>query len=195
MRLSAEAFEARLPRTASDGSRQGLRAAITIANVYLERASGIREDRRLSDVGRSEALSKLRAETLQNGHLQQIHTQTRSKLEGLRAERETLRAAAVKPDGDVLSEMQRSEIRGMLRAMSEAARIKLALSDDPAIRTAVAFANPVLSGIPANIHSGILDAIVETKNQNRNSGLAALEAEAEAVAAAVAVAEGTIARG
>jgi hypothetical protein len=79
--------------------------------------------------------------------------------------------------------------------MSEVDRVRLAMSDDPEIRDAVAFAPSALSGVPQDIHGKILDAIVETKNQTRNSELAERETEIEIIAAAVAVAEGSIARG
>ena len=196
MTLLLEQLEARLPRSASDNSKHNLRAVFSIADSFKKKADAIREDHRLSYPGRDEALAKLRAETLQNGHFQQIRSQSQKAQERLKNEREALRSSALKPEsGDVIAEMQRKEIREMLRGLPEVERIKLAMSDDPAIRDAVAFSSPALSGVPADIHGKILDGIVETKNQTRNSELAERETEIEIIAAAVAVAEGAIARG
>jgi hypothetical protein len=196
MTLLLEQLEARLPRSASDSSRHNLRAVIGIADAYRAKAEAIRSDHRLSYTGCDEALAKLRAETLQNAHFQQIRSQSQKAQERLKNEREALRATALKPEpGDVIAEMQRKEIREMLRGLPEVERIKLAMGDDPAIRDAVAFAIPALSAIPVDVHGKILDGIVETKNHTRNSELAELEAEAEVVTAAVGFAEGSIARG
>jgi hypothetical protein len=196
MTLLLEQLEARLPRSASDNSKHNLRAVFGIADAYRQKAEAIREDHRLSYTGRDEALAKLRAETLANEHLAQIRSQSVKAQERLRTEREALRAASLKPEaGDVIAEMRRAEARAMLRGLPEVERIRLAMSDDPAIRDAVAFASPALSGVPADIHGKILDGIIEAKNQTRNAELAELETEAEVIAAAVAVTEGAIARG
>jgi hypothetical protein len=192
----SENFESRLPKSASDASKHNLRAVFSIADSFKQKADAIRSDHRSSDTGKDEELAKLRNETLQNGHFQQIRSQSVKAQERLKNEREALRATALKPNtDDVRAEMRAAEIRGMLRGLPEGERIRLAMSDDPEIRDAVAFAPSALSGVPQDIHGKILDAIVETKNQTRNSELAERETEIEIIAAAVAVAEGSIARG
>jgi hypothetical protein len=82
-----------------------------------------------------------------------------------------------------------------LRGLPESERLRLALSDDPEIRDAVALATPVLSGVPAVVHAGIVDKIVSTRFQTRSAELNLIEDEAEAVLAAATVASNFIARG
>jgi hypothetical protein len=195
MTLNISNFESRLPKTASDNSRHALRSAIMIANGFLEKAAAIRADGRLSVEGHAEKLAELKAATSTNGHLVQIRTQVQKQLDGIRAERESFKAASMKRPTDPLAEMRAAEIRTMLRGMPESERMRLAMSDDPEIRDAVALATPVLSGVPAVIHAGIVDKIVSAKFQARSGELNALEDEAEAVLAAATVAGDFIARG
>jgi hypothetical protein len=195
MTLNIQQFESRLPRTASDNSRHALRSAITIANTFREKAAAIRADGRLSAEGQAEKLAELKTATSTNGHLTQIRTQATKQLDSIRAERETFKATALKRPVDALAEMRAAEIRTMLRGMPESERLRLAIGDDPEIRDAVALATPVLSGVPAVIHAGIVDKIVSAKFQARSGELNALEDEAEAVLAAATVASDFIARG
>jgi hypothetical protein len=195
MTLNISQFESRLPKTASDNSRNSVRAAIMIANGFREKADAIRSDARLSLEGQAEKLSELKTATSTNGHLVQIRTQAQKQLDSIRAERETFKAAALKRPIDALAEMRAAEIRTMLRALPESERLGLAISDDVEIRDAVALATPVLSGVPAIVHEQIVDKIVSAKFQMRSGELNALEDEAEAVLAAATVASDFIARG
>jgi hypothetical protein len=190
-----EQLESRLPRTASDNSRHNLRSAVMIAQGHAKRASEIRSDAHLSDEGKREKLAELKAATSTNGHLVQIRTQAQKKLDDIRAERDSFKAAALKRPVDPLAEMRAAEIRTMLRGLPDSERLRLALGDDPEIRDAVALAPAVLSGVPATIHEQLVDRIVSARFQTRSAELASIEDEAEAVAAAVQVATDMIARG
>jgi hypothetical protein len=189
----SEQLESRLPKTASDNSRHSLRAAFMIEAGYRQKAEAIKGDGRLSPEGKSEELSKLKASTLSNGHMQQIRDLAKKQLENIRAERETFKAAVLKPPVDALAEYRHAEIRTMLRTLPEPERIKLAMEND-AVRDAVAVAPPVLSGVPAVIHGQIIDGLVETRFASRAKDLDALQEEAETVAAAVQVASDMIQR-
>ena len=195
MTLNIQQFESRLPKTASDNSRHALRSAIMIANGFREKAASIRADGRLSGEGQAEKLSELKAATSTNGHLVQIRVQAQKQLESIHAERETFKAAVLKRPEDPLAEMRAAEIRTMLRGMQESERMRVAMSDDPEIRDAVALATPVLSGVPALVHEQIVDKIVSARFQTRSVELNALEDEAEAVLAAATVASDFILRG
>ena len=190
----SEQLEARLPKSASDNSRHSLRAAFMIEAGYRQKAEAIKADGRLSAEGKSDELSKLKAATLSNGHMQQIRDIAKKQLDALRAERESFKAAVLKPPADALAEARQAEIRTMLRSLPEPERIKLAMEND-AVREAVVVAPAVLSAIPAVVHGQIIDGLVETRFQSRAADLDALQEEAEAVIAAVTIASDMISRG
>jgi hypothetical protein len=191
----SEQLESRLPKSASDNSRHSLRAAFMIEAGYRQKAEAIKADVRLSPEGKAEKLAELKTATLNNGHLVQIRDLTKKQLDGVRSERETFRSAVLKRPDDTLVEQRNSEIRVMLRSMSESERIKLALSGDPEITDAVMLANPVLSGVPTFVHAEIVEKVVATRHQTRGAELEALEDEVGTVAAAVQVATDMISRG
>jgi len=193
MTLNIQQFESMLPKSASDNSRHSLRSAIMIANGFSDKASEIRSDSRLSDEGKREELTKLKAATSTNGHLVQIRTSAERQLNSIKSERETFRAAVLKPPSDALAEARHAEIRSMLRALPETERVRVAM-EDSAVRDAAAVAPPVLSGVPAPIHAQIIDGLVETHFRSRSAELAADQEEAEVVLAAATVASDFIAR-
>ena len=164
-----------------------------IAEGHAKKVAEIRADARLSDQGNADELAKHKAATLKNGHLIQIRDLAKKQLEGLRGERDSFRAAVLKPPVDALAEARHAEIRTMLRSLPEPERIKLAMEND-AVREAVVVAPAVLSAT-AVVHGQIIDGLVETRFQCRAADLDALQEEAEAVNAAVQVASDMIARG
>jgi hypothetical protein len=187
-------LESRLPRSASDNSRHALRSALMIAEGHAKKVAEIRADARLSDQGKADELAKHKAATLSNGHLVQIRDLAKEQLDKVRGERDSFRAAVLKPPADALAEARHAEIRTMLRSLPEPERIKLAMEND-AVREAVVVAPAVLSAIPAVVHGQIIDGLVETRFQSRAADLDALQEEAEAVKAAVTIASDMISRG
>jgi hypothetical protein len=189
-----EQLLARLPASASQDSRHSLNSAFMIEAGYRKKAEEIKADGRLSAEGKAEKLAELKTATLSNGHLTQIRTLARKQLDGIKSERETFRAAVLKRPDDPFAEQRNSEIRAMLRSMSESERIKMALAGDPEITDAVMLANPVLSGVPAFIHAEIVEKVVATRHQTRGAELATQQEEAETIAAAVQVVDDMISR-
>ena len=187
-------LESRLPRPASDNSRHALRSALMIAEGHAKKVAEIRADAHLSDQGKADELAKHKAATLSNGHLVQIRDLAKKQLDNVRGERDSFRAAVLKPPVDALAEARHAEIRTMLRSLPEPERIKLAMEID-AVREAVVVAPAVLSAIPAVVHGQIIDGLVETRFQCRAADLDALQEEAEAVNAAVTIASDMISRG
>lgn len=195
MTLNIEQFESRLPKTASENSRNSVRSAIMIANGFHEKAAAIRADGRLSAQGQHEKLAELKASTSTNGHLVQIRNQAKKQLDAVTSERDSFRVAVLKRPDDPLAEMRAAEIRTMLRGLPEGDRLRLATGDDADIRDAIALAPPVLSGVPRVVHEQIVDGMVSTRFQSRSAELAQLEDEAEAILAATTVAADFISRG
>ena len=87
----AQTLEGRLPKTASDNSRHSLRSALMIADGFSKKVRDIREDTKLSDEGKREAVDRIKAATLKGSHLEQLHNEAKKALDGIRSQREGLR--------------------------------------------------------------------------------------------------------
>jgi hypothetical protein len=154
----AETLVARLsPRLGADVHNE-VRLALCISATVAEKAAAIRSDARLSPEGHREQIGAM----LKKGplaHLGQISSKFTKELDALKAERATF-VIAIDPNNAV-AEMQRQEARAHVRSLPEIERIRLATETrDPLLREAIATAPRELSGVPADIHTAVRDALL-----------------------------------
>ncbi len=97
-------------------------------------------------------------------HLRQLHGDVSQRLKALEAERASFLPKADR--SDLFGEMQRQEIRTWLRSLSDGERMRAAMSDD-IIREAVALAPAALSGLDAERHGHVVNALVEARHGER----------------------------
>jgi hypothetical protein len=154
----AEQLVSRLsPRLGADIHNE-VRLAFGIAGTVRENVARIVADKRYSQDGHRDQIKQM----LGKGplaHLDQIRAKLQKPVEALQAERATFVIEANRTD--TFAEMQRAEVRGWLRSLPDADRIRVALeTKETMIREAVAMAPPQLSGLPQDIKQTVFDGLV-----------------------------------
>lgn len=189
MNPNAQSLIGRIRRSGAsnaDKIAENVELAFKIAPAFEAKAKAIRSNTRLSDAGHNdEIITALKSGPL--AHLAQIRASIFDQLNAVEAKREVAMAPpkmTAEQRGDVVGEMQRAELRGWLRGLEPAERLRLLLEGgDPGIREAALLASPVLSGLSKE-HSTLL---IERAAQDRHGpALKAWEREAEALESAVA---------
>jgi hypothetical protein len=184
MKLDHAPFLSRVP-TSATGHREKITAAVAIANRAQDAYADIRNDARLSAVGRAEKLREAAATWGNNGHLAQIRESTARDLAKVRSERASMVLPA--PDrADLFGELQRAEVRQMLRGLTESERTQVALSGDKTVQMAIAHAPAALSGLDEQIKGRVVDTVLAATHGARLAELDVVENELVAVVVASA---------
>ena len=142
--MNAAEFLKHFPETAT-AEREIVTQAFAISDTIREKAIEIREDRRLSDFGRSERLSELL-----KGGMGEHFAQLKAKAEALHADIASRKAAVVRPAA-VLKDGEAKEMRDFLRSLPIGERLRVAMSS-PEMREAVLSSPaPALTGLTSDM--------------------------------------------
>lgn len=196
-----QTLKSRLPSGARPDSRSAIDAASAAVTAFKASAEKIATDGRYTDLGKRDALTALRKSTLETGQLAELRSSFATRLQNIKGEQANIRLHALGRSADDPVEAMRREIRdgearSLLRSLSLGDRLK-ALAD-PEIAKAAASSTPLLSGIPADVHSslveGLTDQAISAKFGDRAAQFAADAEELEAVSSAIEVAVGLVER-
>jgi hypothetical protein len=177
---------ARIPNERS-GLVADVSTAFGVVTGFRAQVAKIAADPHLSREGR---LAKA-AEALKAGpadHLRQLADKTRAAKESIATRRANLRTT--KPLEDTaIGEQRRRELRDLLRSMSEAERLRLALGGDPEIEDAIAHGHHALSGLTAGLKARVVEKIIESSAGPKLATLDAEERALDEATSAIQVAE------
>ena len=148
--MNAAEFLKRLPESAKE-ERALVEAAFGIPTTVKGKVAEIRNDARLSDTAKQD---DIRAAALGNplAHLKQLH----GRVSAMTADLANLKKsfAPKMPDrADLYGELQRRELRDLVRSMPPEKRLR-AVMDDPALTDAVLLGHPSLSGLTIESEDG-----------------------------------------
>lgn len=166
--------------------RDDIEAAAGIAERFAARAATIKDDNRLTHEGRMEATREMWKKEFE-GHFSQLQGSAKMARETIAAQR----AACVpkSPDrADLFGEMQRAELRTMLRSLPPDRRFAYMATKDAAIRDAIVLASPALSGFSPDQHAYLVKQSVESEHGAKIQGLDQIEEYVGNVNAAIQIA-------
>jgi hypothetical protein len=192
-RIDIKQITKRLPAGAPAHYAENIEVVFGLAANFNAKAAEIQANPSLTEVGKAEAVKKLRAGT-PSEHFSQIKHSVAKEFGRIDEQRAALHPKA--PDrADVVGEMQRREVRDWLRGLPEAERMRVALeTKDDLIKDAVMFAPAELSGLQPNIKQTVIENIVQENYGSQLAKLNSLADGLENVQAAIAVAEMQIAK-
>jgi hypothetical protein len=177
-------FTKRLPATATEEARL-IEAALGIPTAFRAKATEIRANAELSDVGRTEEIKRAAL----GGPLEHLR-QIRNRAASMTADVKNLRTGIKPPEpdrADLFGEMQRAELRTWLRSLPQPDRIRAALEDE-SVTAAVLHVSPSLSGLSAEMHQRVVEAHVEKSLGPQIRGIQQREEVLETLNAAIEVA-------
>ncbi|MEK4034264.1 hypothetical protein WOC76_12630 [Methylocystis sp. IM3] len=157
--LKLSRFLERLPKNAPAHISGDLATAFEIVGKFTVRAKEIRSDPTLSRAGVAIAIEKVLTSGAL-GHMKQLQNQAQNRLLDMKAQRGVLRERALKHDH--APELM-AEIRGYLRGLPQADRMKAVASGDPMIKVAALSAPAFLSGLPDDFWAATADAVTQEK--------------------------------
>ena len=196
-----QTLKSRLPSGARAESRAAIDALAAAVTAFKSSAEMIAADGRYTDLGKRDALAALRKSTLESGQLAGLRSTYATRMKNIKGEQANMRLSALgRLDVDPVQAMRReirdSEARALLRSLTPGERLKAL--DDPEIALAVASSTPLLSGVPPEVHTALVekltDGAITAKYGDRARQCAADTEELEAVAGAIEVAVGLVER-